>query len=364
MKKKSLLYLMLALFLMSCGGSGPLKDSRAVVNQYNRYLEEKPNALDRLIVTYVDEEQPQELRAEALRYIIRARDPLSLQLIRNELKKPEEVEYWALIIIADESAQLNDPKWAVVMVNAYSRLLGLNKTLEEKILGSIFANSDLQTLPRFLDVYQKAYDHFLQLDEYFAKSLGKYDDESIVPVLVRIINDPKRSLRTRERALHILADKNEPAFTEALTSLVGDPQTDQMLREFSFNVLDVTQDEEILLALLEFLNRNKDRQHRMLSGALNALENVSDPALIPSLMFITTHETFPYDLRKKSLTSLTDFDSTEVLIALIDALDEPQNLIFWPEISRAVRESGDSQIYQRMEKKALELHFRFQGGEQ
>lgn len=363
MKKNSLIYLMIAVFISGCGGSGPLKDSRSIVNQYNRYLEEKPKALDRLISTYADEDQPRELRAEALRYIIRARDPLSLQLVRIELKKPEEMEYWALKIIADETAQLEDPKWANIMINAYSHLLELNKELEEKILGSIFANTDLQSLPRFIDLYQKAYDNFLQLDGYFAKSLGKYDDESIIPVLIRIINDPKRSLRTREKALHILADKNEPAFTEALISLIGDPKTDQMLRDFSFNVLDVTRDEDILLALLEFLNRSKDRHHHMLSGALNALDNFSDPAIIPSLLFITTHDTFPYDLRKKALDALIEFKSTDVLTSLINALEDPQNLIFWPEISDAVRKSGDSRIYQLMEKKALDLHLSFQGGE-
>ncbi len=364
MKKQYLIYLCIAVVLAGCSGSGPLKDSRSIVNQYNRYLESKPKALDRIIATYKDEEQPQELRAEALRYIIRSKDPLSYQLIQSQLKKPETVEYWALEIIADESAQLNDPKWAGIMMNAYARLMDLRFKLEEKMLGSIFANADLQSLPRFLDLYQKSYDHFLKLDDYFAKSLGKYDDDSIVPVLLKIINDPKRSLRTRERALHILAKKNEPAFTEALIELMGNPHTDQMLREFSFNVLDVTKDEEILLALLEFLDRSKERHNQMLSSALNVLDNFSDPAVIPSLQFIATGETFPYTLRKKALDGLIAFKSPEVLLFLINALEAPHNLIFWSDIASAVQKSGDPGLYQAMEKKALKLHLDFRGGDQ
>jgi HEAT repeat protein len=362
MKTKYLMVLVLAGFLAGCSGSGPLKDSRAIVNQYNRYLEEKPKALDRIIATYVDDEQAQELRAEALRYIIRSRDPLAYRLIQSQLKKPQTMEYWALEIIADETAQLNDPKWGTLMMNAYSALMDLRINLEKKILGSIFANTDLQSLPRFLDLYQKSYDHFLQLDDAFAKSLGKYDDDGIVPVLLKIINDPKRSLRTRERALQILADKNEPAFTEALIKLMGDPQTDQMLREFSFNVLDLTQDEEILLALLKFLDRSKERHNHMLNSALAVLEDFSDPAIIPSLRLIATDDNFPYHLRKKAVDGLIAFESPEELMFLIQALEEPHNLIFWTDIATAVRKSGDPDLYQAMEKTALALHRDFQGG--
>ncbi|RKY51301.1 MAG: hypothetical protein DRP86_01740 [Candidatus Neomarinimicrobiota bacterium] len=362
MKKQYLMFLVLAGFLAGCSGSGSLKDSRAIVNQYNRYLEEKPKALDRIIATYEDDEQAQELRAEALRYIIRSRDPLAYRLIQSQLKKPETLEYWALEIIADETAQLNDPKWGVLMMDAYSTLMNLRINLEKKILGSIFSNTDLQSLPRFLDLYQKSYDHFLQLDDTFAKSLGKYDDDGIVPVLLKIINDPKRSLRTRERALKILAEKNEPAFTEALIALMGDPRTDQMLREFSFNILDVTQDEKILLALLKFLDRSKERDNLMLNSALTVLDDFSDPAIIPSLRFIATDENFPYYLRKKALDGLIAFKSPEELMFLIQSLEEKHNLIFWMDIATAVRKSGDPDLYQAMEKTALALHRDFQGG--
>jgi|GEM_PF-1389887 len=362
MKKNSILTLLILIMLWGCSGSGPLKDSRSIVNQYNRYLDDKPNALNRLMATYIDEDQPQELRAEALRYIIRSRDPESLKLIQSQLRKMEEMEYWSILIIADESAQLNDPKWAIIMLTAYSRLHDLNKNVQEKILGSIFANMDSQSIPRFIDLYQTSYDHFLQLDEYFAKALGKYDDETIVPLLIKIINDPKRNLRTREKALKILAEKSEPAFTDALVSLMGNPQTDKMLREFSFNVLDVTKDEEILLALLDFLNRSKDREKRMLSSALDALGSFSDPKIIPSLHYITTRDSFPYDMRKKALDALLEFKRPDVFTALIDAFDNPANLIFWPYVSEAVKKTGNAELYQLMEKKAFHLYLEFRGG--
>lgn len=361
-KKKIILTLLIFILLWGCSGSGPLKDSRSIVNQYNRYLDGKPKAIDRLMATYIDDDQPQELRAEALRYMIRSRDTESLKLIQGQMRKLEEMEYWSILIIADESAQLNDPKWATIMLTAYSRLHELNKNVQEKILGSIFANMDSQSIPRFIDIYQLSYDHFLQLDEYFAKGLGKFNDETIVPLLVKIINDPKRTLRTREKALKILAQKSEPAFTDALVSLMGNPQTDQMLREFSFNVLDVTKDEEILLALLDFLNKSKSREQKMLSSALDALGSFSDPKIIPSLLYISTHESFPYDMRKKALDALLKFNKQEIYIALIDAFDNPANLVFWPYISDAVKKSGHADLYQLMEKKAFHLFYEFRGG--
>jgi HEAT repeat protein len=362
MKKNILLTLFILILLGGCSGSGPLKDSRSIVNQYNRYLDGKPKAIDRLMATYIDKDQPQELRTEALRYMIRSRDPESLKLIQGQMRKLEEMEYWSILVIADESAQLNDPRWATIMLTAYSRLHELNKNVQEKILGSIYANMDTQSIPRFIDIYQLSYDHLLQLDDYFAKGLGKYDDETIVPLLIKIINDPKRNLRTREKALKILAQKNEPAFTEALVRLIGNPQTDQMLREFSFNVLDLTKDEEILLALLDFLNRSKDREQRMLSSALDALGSFSDPKIIPSLHYITTHDSFPYDMRKKALDALLEFKSPTVLTDLIHAFDNPVNLIFWPYVSEAVKKSGNAELYQLMEKKAFHLFHEFRGG--
>ncbi len=364
MKKNIILALIILIMLWGCSGSGPLKDSRSIVNQYNRYLNGKPNAIDRLMATYLDEDQPQELRAEALRYMIRSRDPESLKLIQRQMLKLDEMEYWSLLIIADETAQLNDPKWATVMLTAYAKLHELNKNLQEKILGSIFANMDTQSIPQFIDIYQLSYDHFLQLDEYFAKGLGKFNDETIVPLLIRIINDPKRNLRTREKALKILAQKNEPAFTEALVSLMGNPQTDQMLREFSFNVLDVTKDEDILLALLDFLNRSKNREQKMLSTALDALDSFSDPKIIPSLQYISTHETFPYDMRKKALDALIKFNKPEIYKDLIASFDNPANLVFWPYVSDAVKKSGNAELYQMMEKKAYLLFHDFRGGEE
>jgi hypothetical protein len=59
---------------------------------------------------------------------------------------------------------------------------------------------------------------------------------------------------------------------------------------------------------------------------------------------------------------LIAFESPEELMFLIQALEEPHNLIFWTDIATAVRKSGDPDLYQAMEKTALALHRDFQGG--
>lgn len=353
MKKNITLFLLLTVLTFSGCSAPNVLSEKELANHYDRYLNGKISSIDNITLTYQNADTPLELRLTALEYMIRSNDPQAMQVLKNELQNAETMDPAILMKICDEVVLQKNSEWSQIMMIAYKKYIEQSFAIQDKMLTAIGATSSVRHLARYLEMYQFAHENLYKVDSYFSEYLGKFKDDAIVPILINIVNDPKRDIRLREQAIKILAEKNDPRIATVLTQLLGSPQSDLMIRDFAFNVMDHSTDEKLLLSLLDFMQRNKDRENKMMQTIISALGDYSNPAIIPSLQYIYKTITFPLELRQNALSGLLRFNTPAVLEELIRSTSETSQYYFWPEISKAVASNGNIELRQLMEELAL-----------
>ena len=355
--RKLLFLLSILVILTACVSSkGVLFDKVSMQRYYDSYLEGSSPDLNRIILTYMDEETNANLRLDALSYLVRSKDPRANQIVANKLNKPLELNIAELNIILNTIYKYPDPRWTKQMMKAYVALMNSHMRHQNTILEFIYENMGKDQIPNFLNVYQKSQEAYLSIDLSLSKTLGKFDDKAVVPLLIKIVNNPKADIKLRSTALQMLKNKNHPDIAKALTKLLSSPDEGLMIRDFTFNVLENHNDEKIMLALLEFLKNNKDKEYMMMQNVMELLEEYKDPNIIPTLHFIFENPTLREDLREQAFASLLEFSRDDVLFRLIHSVSKQDDYKYWPELSKAVAKSSNISLRQEMEILALEDH--------
>ncbi len=363
MIKKLCLLCFLFLF-SSCFMSSVIKTQPDFERYYNRYQNGKIKNIDKLVATYHDEKLPENTRLTALKYIILTKDPAGSQLISKLLDnqaltlKPEEVK-----MMLEALLQLKDPAFTPLLMRVYMTYLTYHMEVQNRILDILYASADPNRIANFLDMYERSQEAYLKLDQNMTRVLGKFGDDSVVPVLISIVNNPKANMKLRESAIQMLAKKDNPALAQTLTDLLGTPDNDLMIRDFAFNVLETGQDEKILLALLNFMQNNKDREYKMMQTVMEAISNYDNPAVIPSLLYIIKTPSFRKILRDQAVTSILKFNRPDVLDQMMDIFSSLNDYQYWPQLSEAVAATGNIELRQKLEKLALKDQLEMLGSE-
>ncbi len=363
MKKNKLLLLAFsALFLTACGSTNITSEKEAT-KYYNLYLEGKTEAINNLSLAFLDAEgTPPEVRKQALRYMVRSNDAQARAALLKYAGEQSPPEPEMLLVLSDEIAAQKAINWTPIALKMYKTYMDQSFQLQNSMLGAIYESSGAAQISQMIELYEYTRTNLNVVDKNISRLLGKFDDEAVVPLLINIVNDKKRNIQVREAALVLLSQKNDPRVADVLTKLLGDPRQELMIRDFAFNILETGSDEKILLALLEFLQRNKAKENKMMATITEALGNYGNPAIIPSLQFIYENLSFPYQLREEALNALIKFENNEVLSFLIEKTYKTGQYYFCETVSNAVSQSGDRELRQQMEAAAMKDQMKNGGG--
>jgi HEAT repeat protein len=363
MKKRMLLLLITAAFILAACGSAVITTEKEATKYYNLYLEGKTEAINNLSLAFLDTEgTPPEVRKQALRYMVRTNDAQARAAILRYAAEQNPPEPDILLVLSDEIAAQKAVSWTPIALKMYKTYMDQSFQLQNSMLGAVYESSSASQITQMIELYEYTQGNLNVVDKNINRLLGKFDDEAVIPLLINIVNDKKRNIQVRERALLLLSQKNDPRIADVLTKLLGDPQQELMIRDFAFNVLETGSDEKILLALLEFLQRNKAKENKMMAAVTQALGNYGNPAIIPSLQFIYENLSFPYQLREEALVALIKFENKEVLEFLIDKTYATGQYYFCEAVSEAVSKSGHRELRQRMETAARQNQIEKLGG--
>ncbi|HDR05126.1 MAG TPA: HEAT repeat domain-containing protein [Candidatus Marinimicrobia bacterium] len=364
MKNKTILWIFFSALLLTGCGTSQISTEKEAAKYYNLYLEGKTEAINNLSLAFLDTEgTPPTVRKAALRYMVRSGDAQARAALLKYASDQKVPEPDILQTLSDEIAAQKAVSWTPLALKMYKAYMDQSFQLQNSMLGAIYESSGAAQITQMIEVYEYTRSNLNVVDENISRLLGKFDDQAVIPLLINIVNDPKKNIRVRETALLLLSEKNDPRIADVLTKLLGDPKQELMIRDFAFNVLETGSDEKILLALLEFLQRNKAKENKMMAAITEALGNYGNPAIIPSLQFIYENLSFPYQLREEALSALIKFDNRDVLEFLIIKTYETGQYYFCEAVSDAVSKSGNRELRQMMEIAALQDQMKRSGGQ-
>lgn len=336
------------LYLMSCSANEAITTD-IVSDSYSDYRKGKKQAMNNLVSYYRDPTMPTEVRKEALMKIIESNDPVGIQAIRNSLKDDDVIDYELFNIGVQALSRTDDVENVRTILQAMEKSRQGYTQVRDEMFEIVEDQVDARSIALILKMYAEAKSDYAAFLKNLTLTLGRLDDERVVPILMQIAKNPKNDLATRNLAVEILATKNDPAIATMLAEMLENPKTQKQVEEFAISVMDEYKDERLIMALIEALHTEEASYHTMVDAITRSLGEFDDPKLKGAMLKVAQDNTLPSRYRKRAINSLVKFEDPQIAGELIEILENPDNYIFYADIKQLVETLDDYKLEQRLQ---------------
>lgn len=341
-----------ALWLLGACTANTEMSSDAVKEIYSEYRDGDKKAMNNLIAYYRDPSIPTEIRKEALYKIIESNDPVGLQAIRNSLKNGEDIDYELFTIGVQALSKTREVENIRTILQAMETSRKGYVQVRDQMFEIVEDQVDARSIALILKMYAEAQTDYAAFLKNLTLTLGRIDDERVVPILMQIAKNPKIDIATRNLSIEILASKNDPAIATMLAEMLENPKTQKEIQGFAVSVMDEYKDERLLVALIEALNNEQATYHAMVDAITRALGDFDDPKLKGAMLKVAQDDTLPSRYRRRAITNLVKFEDVEIAESLIELLENPDNFIFYDDIKQLVENLDNYQLEQKLQRTA------------
>ena len=298
------------------------------------YIQGDIAAIEQLINIYKNKELNIEIRKSAVRSIAETRHPLALESIAEYVRTSEAIDIELMIIsIGVLSKFENDP---IASNSLMESIFTVDEKLREvqsatfKSLKNVKPKNKVLAL---IDIYERSRAAYYSSAKMISNTLANMNEDEVIPVLIFISQDETLDIKSRNRALEILASKkNDSRIIQMFTKMLTDPSTQNQLKDFAINTMKDVKEERLILALMDTYNQGKASYYSLLGTLLDALGNFNDPVILPTLIEIAMNNEIPRSLRIKSITGLGNFKNNNTFDMIIPMLEDPKSYEYYPYI--------------------------------
>ena len=316
------------------------------------YSRGKIESVENLIAIYKDPLQPVEVRISAMQALAQTKHPDAQKILYDFLAQSVGLNYELLTATATALIENQTPDNVAAMVvgltAAQRKYIEFRTTVMEKLQAT---DITLQ-VEQLLKIYQAEKENYIQMQESLTHLLGSTSDDKVIPILINIAKDKTVNNSIRALALEILGRKQNPLITATFIEMLGDPATQEQLRDFALQAIGDVKEAKVILALLETLNTGREQYYKLTEIITKALGDFSDPAVKPTLVEITKNTEFPLKTRKDALTALIKFNDPEVFKQLLPMMENPDNYILFDEMTSMAAALGDKTAFDKLRLKA------------
>jgi len=336
------------LILGACTSSGEVTQD-SIKEVYNDYRDGDKKALNNLISYYRDPALPKDLRKQALLKVIESNDPVGMQAIRNSLKDGEDIDYELFTTGIQALSRNRDVENIRTILQAMETHRQGYVSIRNEMFQIIEEQVDARSLALILKIYAEAKADYAAFLKNLTLTLGRIDDDRVVPVLMAVATNPKVDIGVRNLAVEILASKNDPAIATMLAEMLGNPRTQDQVRQFALSVTDEFKDERLIVALIEALHDERSTYYAMVDAITRSLGEFDDPKMKAALVTVAQDEVLPSRYRKRAIENLVKFEDPQVAASLVALLQNPDNFIFYHDIKSLVDTLDDSALSKQLQ---------------
>ena len=349
--KQVLLILLVGIFagsIISCSSSGEVTQDM-IKDDYDDYRDGKKKALNNLIAHYRNPALPVEIRKQALLKVIESNDPIGLQAVRNSLKDGSDLDYTLFQTGLRALSKTQDVENTRTILQAMATTRSGYVAARDEMFTIIEDQVDARSVAMILKLYSEAQEDYSSFLKNLTLTLGKMDDARVVPVLMSIAANKKVDIGIRNLAVEILASKNDPAIARLLAEMLNNPATQDQVKTYAISIMDEMKDERLLSSLIDALHDEQATYYSMLDAITRALGNFDDPELKMAMVKVARDDEMPSRFRKRAINSLATYKDPQIASQLIDILVNPDNFIFYGDISELVESIDSPDLQQKLQ---------------
>lgn len=354
MKKLIYLPVVLLIFLFAACSSKVATITEEDVEELRvDYNKGNLETIENMMAIYTDPTQPVETRIAALQAMAQTQHPDALKLIHDFMSQGVGLNYGLLTATATALADNPTPENIDAMVKGL--IAAQRKYIEFRtaVMAKLETTDITLQVEQLLNLYQTEKENYALMQESLTRVLGSTEDDRVIPILINIAKDKTVSLSVRSLALEILGKKQHPLVTSTFIEMLGDPESQEQIRDFALQAIGDIKQADVILALLETFNTGKEEYFQLTEILTRALGDFSDPAVVPTLVEITQNSDFPLKTRKDALVALTKFNDPEIFDQLLPMMEEPKNYVLFDEMSAMASSLGDAEAFNKLRQKAL-----------
>ncbi len=304
-------------------------------------------SLQILIEIYKDKTQSNEVRLAALRALSDSRDPMIIKEIQGSVGSSSLLELdlmkEAIKIVID----FQDVSSTDSLISALNTTEAKTIEIRTEILNAIGSNASKNEIELILELYDVSKKSNVQMNKLLTNTLGKIEDEKVIPILMDIAKNKKLPLTVRSQAVEVLSKKNAPELVDFFIEMLGDPASRDKINEFALDVMGDLPEERMLMALLEAYQVGRHKYYALLNSIISSMEDFDNSEVKSLYIEIAQTDNFPANLRLKAFKSLAKYSDTDSIKDLVQLLNNPSNYIYYNEIIKIIKDQGLYDQYQQ-----------------
>ena len=305
----------------------------------------KRKSLSTLVDIYLDNNQPQETRLQALRVISEVNDPIVIDALQSSIGTASLIDLEIMIESVETLVKFHQTNSVDSLVMGLANTEKKVMEIRESIINAIGENGTDDEIYTLLELYEVSRTNHARMNKLLTLTLGGMNDDRVIPFLMQIANDEETDIHIRNRAVDILARKESPELVDFFIEMLGDPVTRDKVNEYAMNVLGEFNDERMIFALLEAYQTGKHQYYAMLNTLMKSLGEYKNPAIKPVFIEIAKTDGFPRSLRIKAIRGLSEFNDPSSVDEVVKILSHPANYIYYNEIVTLLKELGVYENY-------------------
>tara|TARA_B100000029_G_scaffold516759_2_gene633781 strand:- start:6822 stop:7994 length:1173 start_codon:yes stop_codon:yes gene_type:complete len=318
------------------------------------YIQGDMGALEELIAIYQDESQQLDVRKSAVRAMAETKHPIALEALADFVKKAEAINVELMVTSVGVLSEFEeDPVASGALMESIFSVDEKLRSVQAATFKSLKNVKPENKVMSLIDIYERSRSAFYSTATMVSNTLASMDEDEVVPVLVFLAKDETLDIKTRNRALEILAGRKDDArIVEMFVEMLTDPSMESQIRDFAIRTMQGVKEERLILALLDTYSQGQASYYSLLSTLLDALGNFNDPVVKPTLYEIAMKEDMPRSLRIKAINNLGNFKDPEAFKIILPMLEDPDSYEYYPYIIELAYSLGVHDLYKRQIREA------------
>ena len=340
-KNKNIVSFLLIFIFSSCAIKHSTYTLEDIEKHRTLYTQKgKRKSLSTLVDIYLDNNQPQETRLQALRVISEINDPIVIDALQSSIGTASLIDLEIMMESVETLVKFHQESSVDSLVMGLANTEKKVMQIREAIINAIGENGTNDEIYTLLELYEVSRTNHARMNKLLTLTLGGMNDDRVIPFLMQIANDEETDIHIRNRAVDILARKESPELVDFFIEMLGAPVTRDKVNEYAMNVLGEFNDERMIFALLEAYQTGKHQYYAMLNTLMKSLGEYKNPAIKPVFIEIAKTDGFPRSLRIKAIRGLAEFNDPSSADEVIEILSYPSNYIYYNEIVTLLKELG------------------------